>query len=106
MHASSALTYVKSNELARRLGFETRSGLRRWARQHGVIGVRRGKALFYDLRDVQDVMERNVRPARRRARGTESATGLGGGRAVLSNALSRDLGELGQKGGKRHSAQT
>jgi len=60
------LPYVTSNALAFLLEFKSQSAVRRWAKREGVIGVRRGKRLFYDLRDVERVLSGHA-PSLRRA---------------------------------------
>ena len=45
--------WLTTEDLAALLRYATVSGARKWARQHGLIPVRRGKALLWARRDVQ-----------------------------------------------------
>lgn len=62
------LPYVPTNILALLTGKKTLSGVRRWARRHGVMPTVLDGTNFYDLRDVRDVVVRHGHTVARSSR--------------------------------------
>lgn len=61
-------TYLTAAEAALVAKCRSGEGLRKWAKRHGVVGVRRGRALYFDRRDIEAARVRQVHGSEDRRR--------------------------------------